>query len=159
MFKLSKEPIDPQALKANFLDAHAGAFVVFEGWVRDHHEDKKVAALDYESYEDLAYKEAEKILSETRKQFAVINFLCVHRVGKLSVGDTAVWVGVTAVHREQAFAACRYLIDEIKKRVPIWKKEYYENGTSNWVNCEGCSPSAHGHLKENHSDVERASLK
>jgi molybdopterin synthase catalytic subunit len=67
----------------------------------------------------------------------------VHREGTLELGECAVWVGVTAAHRDEAFAACRYIIDEVKVRLPIWKKEYYVNGDSGWVNCERCAAHAH----------------
>jgi molybdopterin synthase catalytic subunit len=73
----------------------------------------------------------------------VIKAACVHRTGSLAIGDLAVWVGVSSQHRAEAFAACRYIIDEVKHRVPIWKKEHYVNGDSGWVNCERCAEHAH----------------
>jgi molybdopterin synthase catalytic subunit len=81
-------------------------------------------------------KEGERILAEARERFTAARVVCVHRVGVLQLGDIAVWVGVSAHHREAAFAACRYVIDEVKSRVPIWKKEFYSSGDSGWVNCE-----------------------
>ena len=80
---------------------------------------------------------------ETKERFKILETRCVHRVGKLNVGDMAVWVGVISRHRDEAFIACRYIIDELKARVPIWKKEYYADGESGWVNCPGCSMHAH----------------
>jgi molybdopterin synthase catalytic subunit len=71
------------------------------------------------------------------------NAVCIHRVGILEIGDLAVWVGVSAGHRDEAFKACRYIIDEIKHRVPVWKKEYYSGGDSGWVNCEACANHTH----------------
>lgn len=123
-------------LKENLCSSHAGAFCSFEGWVRNHNEGKNVSALEYEAYEPLCQKEAQKIFQEARQRFDTIDMKVVHRVGKLNVGEMAVWVGVTAGHRDDAFKACRYLIDEIKHRLPIWKKEYYTNGDSGWVNCQ-----------------------
>jgi molybdopterin synthase catalytic subunit len=115
--------------------ATAGACVTFEGWVRDHNDGAPVLALEYEAHEAIATREGEKILVEARERFAIVAADCVHRVGKLAIGDCAVWVGVAAAHRGAAFDACRYIIDETKSRVPIWKKEHYASGSSGWVNC------------------------
>jgi adenylyltransferase/sulfurtransferase len=100
--------------------------------------------LEYEAFEPLAIKEGERIIAEAVARFGVEHAACVHRIGALEIGEKAVWVGVTARHRDEAFRACRYIIDEVKHRVPIWKKEHYENGDSGWVNCERCAePAAH----------------
>jgi molybdopterin synthase catalytic subunit len=144
MFKISHEPLDLVALKAGLLDAQAGACVTFEGWVRDHNDGRPVQALDYEAYAELAEKEGALILAETRAKFAVQTVVCVHRVGALRIGDLAVWVGVSAAHRGPAFEACRYVIDEVKARVPIWKKEHYTSGASEWINCATRGPAAAG---------------
>jgi molybdopterin synthase catalytic subunit len=101
--------------------------------------------LAYEAFEALAIKEGERIVREAIAKFGVVNAACVHRVGDLAIGDLAVWVGVSSRHRAEAFAACRYIIDEVKHRVPIWKKEHYVNGDSGWVNCERCATHAHEH--------------
>ncbi|OGX05515.1 MAG: hypothetical protein A2Z88_10460 [Omnitrophica WOR_2 bacterium GWA2_47_8] len=132
-FNLTKTEINPQDTKRT-LSAETGAFVSFEGIVRNKNEGKDVTGLYYEAFAELCQSEAEKILTEL-KQFKIINAVGIHRTGELKVGDVAVWVGVTAAHRDQAFLACRYFIDEIKKRLPIWKKEFYKNGDSGWVNC------------------------
>jgi molybdopterin synthase catalytic subunit len=84
-------------------------------------------------------REGERILTEARQRFGVARARCAHRVGPLAIGDLAVWVAVSAAHRGEAFDACRYIIDEVKHRVPIWKKEYYLDGDSGWVNCERCA--------------------
>lgn len=136
MFSISNTTIDAAALKLKLADAKAGAFVTFEGWVRDHNEGKEVLTLEYEAYEALCENEARQILIEAKKKFGVIDVHCVHRTGKLDIGDMAVWVGVSSAHRSAAFDACRYVIDEIKSRLPIWKKETYVNGSSDWVNCQ-----------------------
>ena len=135
MFAISSKPIHPSTLKKRLTTRSTGACVDFEGIVRDHSEGRKVKALDYEAMEPLCLKEAERILKETFAAFKIIKADCVHRTGKLKIGDIAVWVGVTASHRDDAFKACRYIIDEIKGRLPIWKKEHYANGNSGWVNC------------------------
>ncbi len=111
----------------------AGAMVCFEGWVRGHHQKKKVVALEYECFEKLAVKEGRKIIMEAREQFGILEARCVHRVGRLKVGETAVWIGVVAEHRHAAFRACEYIISQVKIRVPIWKKECYSTGDSGWV--------------------------
>ncbi len=136
MFKFSSQPLEKIISKKKFSSPKAGAFTSFEGWVRNHHQGKKVVALEYEAHQKLGQKEASLILAETKKQFDIIDAHIAHRVGLLKVGDMAVWIGVTAPHRDHAFKACRYIIDEIKIRLPIWKKEIYANGDSGWVNCE-----------------------
>ena len=135
MFRINAQPIDSQALERSLADRRAGALATFAGWVRDNNEGRKVSTLEYECYEALANKEAARIISEALLAFAVIDITCEHRVGLLTPGEVAVWVGVSAAHRDAAFAACRFVIDQIKLRLPIWKRETYENGTSGWVNC------------------------
>jgi molybdopterin synthase catalytic subunit len=89
-------------------------------------------------------REGERIVAEAIARFGAARAACVHRVGELAVGELAVWVGVSAPHRDEAFRACRYIIDEVKHRLPIWKKEHYLDGDSGWVNCERCAaPAAH----------------
>lgn len=134
-FRLSSVALDPAALKASLADAHAGACVTFEGWVRDHNDGRPVQALDYEAYGALAEKEGARIVAETLEKFPVTRVVCVHRTGALQIGDLAVWVGVASAHRGASFDACRHLIDEIKARVPVWKKEHYADGSTEWVNC------------------------
>lgn len=135
MFSISPTSLDPAALKQTLLDPQAGACVTFEGWVRDHNDGRPVQALDYEAFAELAEREGGRILEEARAKFAVQMIACVHRVGALRIGELAVWVGVAAAHRGAAFDACRYVIDETKARVPVWKKEHYADGASEWVNC------------------------
>ncbi|MDZ4860977.1 MAG: molybdenum cofactor biosynthesis protein MoaE [Candidatus Hydrogenedentes bacterium] len=136
MFAFSAEPIDVALLTSQLARPEAGACITFEGWVRNHNQGQGVLRLEYEAYEPLAVKEGELILGEAMRKFNVCDAHCVHRVGSLEIGDTAVWVGVTAAHRDEAYRASRYIIDEIKARVPIWKKEHYARGDSGWVNCE-----------------------
>jgi molybdopterin synthase catalytic subunit len=134
-FKITPQPIDPDELKSSLVSTGAGACVTFEGWVRDHNDGAPVLALEYEAHSAIAEQEGAKIVGEALERFQVTAARCRHRVGKLGIGDCAVWVGVTAAHRGAAFDACRYIIDETKSRVPIWKKEHYRDGQSGWVNC------------------------
>ncbi len=135
MFRISTTPLDPVALQRALLDSRAGACVTFEGWVRDHNDGRGVRALEYEAFGELAEREGNRIVAEARAKFDVLGLACVHRVGALAIGDLAVWVGVVAAHRGAAFDACRYVIDEAKARVPIWKKEHYADGATAWINC------------------------
>jgi molybdopterin synthase catalytic subunit len=135
MFKISPIPIDAVPLARQLADARAGACVTFEGWVRNRNEGQPVLSLEYEAYVSLAESEGERILAEARGKFALVSAAGVHRVGHLQLGELAVWVGVTAEHRAAAFDACRYIIDEAKARLPIWKKEHYASGATAWINC------------------------
>jgi molybdopterin synthase catalytic subunit len=141
--RISHTTIEPDKLRASLTDNAAGGYVAFEGWIRDENEGQEVLRPEYEVYEPLAVKEGAKIIDEAKAKYPILNADCVHREGLLELGECAVWVGVTAAHRDEAFAACRYIIDEVKTRLPIWKKEYYVNGDSGWVNCERCATHAH----------------
>ena len=138
-FEFSHAPLQPAALQASLADVAAGGYASFEGWVRNDNEGRAVKRLDYEAFEELALKEGERIVAEAVARFGVRGARCVHRLGELALGELAVWVGVASGHRAEAFAACRYVIDEVKQRVPIWKKEHYLDGDSGWVNCERCA--------------------
>jgi sulfur-carrier protein adenylyltransferase/sulfurtransferase len=150
-FRFSSTPLDEPALRAELSDPTCGGYAAFEGWVRDHNEGRRVRRLEYEAFEPLAIREGERIIAEAIARFGVEHATCVHRIGALEIGETAVWIGVTARHRDEAFRACRYIIDEVKHRVPIWKKEHYESGDSGWVNCERCAEHAgHAHDVDSH---------
>lgn len=136
MFALSSEAIDAVALQEKIRDGAAGGCVTFEGWVRNVNDGREVRQLDYEGYEAVAVKEGEKVVAEAIEKYDVFHAVCVHRVGSLSIGDMAVWIGVSAGHRGDAFDACRHIIEEIKHRLPIWKKEHYVDGDSGWVNIQ-----------------------
>jgi molybdopterin synthase catalytic subunit len=138
-FQFTRTPIETAALHANLADPACGGYAAFEGWVRDHNEGARVQQLEYEAFEALAVREGERIVAEAIERFGVAHAACVHRLGSLAIGELAVWVGVSAPHRDEAFQACRYIIDEVKHRLPIWKKEFYANGDSGWVNCERCA--------------------
>jgi molybdopterin synthase catalytic subunit len=132
-FRLSQSLIEVAPLRASLMATGAGAYASFEGWVRDHNEGREVAGLAYEAYAALAESEGAKVLAEARAKFAIVDVACVHRVGELALGELAVWVGASAAHRDAAFGACRYVIDEVKARVPIWKHERYAEGEAHWL--------------------------
>src|ERR1700760_3037151 len=136
LFEISAEPLNIPEFAASLTDRTAGAFTSFEGWVRDHNDGRQVDALDYEVFAPLAVAEGKAILEEARQKYGVTAIRAVHRQGELRIGDCAVWVGVISSHRDEAFRACRYVIDEVKHRLPIWKKEHYRDGTAEWVNCQ-----------------------
>lgn len=135
MFEIREEDFSPEELKRTIWQPSLGGYVSFEGWVRDHHHGRSVKALKYTDYRALALKEGARILAEAREKWPETVVGCVHRVGMLDIGGLAVWVGASSPHREEAFEACRYVIDEVKSRVPIWKEEFYTDGTSEWVAC------------------------
>jgi molybdopterin synthase catalytic subunit len=156
-FRFTDLRIDTAAARGELLDPGAGGYASFEGWVRDLNEGQQVTRLEYEAFQELALKEGERILAEATARFPIKHALCIHRVGRLSLSEMAVWVGVSAVHRGEAFDACRFIIDEVKHRVPIWKKEYYQNGDSGWVNCERCAaPPEHRHRPAKAHDHDAA---
>ena len=139
-FQLAQTPVDTASLRAGLLDGRVGGYASFEGWVRNHNEGRDVLGLRYEAYAALAEREGEAILDEAMARFDILDAHCVHRVGDLAIGELAVWVGVAAAHRDAAFAACRYVIDEVKARVPIWKHERYAEGDADWLHPEGGTP-------------------
>ncbi len=148
MFKLVTHPLDPNHLQEGWAVKTAGGFCTFSGSVREQNENRKVLALEYEAFHKLCESEGQKILQETCQKFSIIDARCFHRVGQLQVGEMAVWIGVAAAHRDAAFQACRYIIDEIKHRLPIWKKEFYADGDSGWINT-GDQPPVISGLKDN----------
>ena len=143
-FWLADSAIDATAFRQQLEDERCGACVIFEGWVRNHNEGRAVLRLVYEAHAPIALKEGGIILQEAMQRFAISKAADVHRQGELGLTEAAVVVGVTSAHRDAAFLACRYIIDEIKHRLPIWKKEYYADGSAEWVNCQQCAdPHAH----------------
>lgn len=127
------EPIDPAAIVAAVSVAEAGGTVLFVGTVRDHSPGKPgVTHLEYEAYAEQVVPKIEEIVAEARRKWAVSRIAAVHRVGSLGVGEISVAVAVSSSHRVDAFPAARYVIDELKRRAPIWKKEHWEGG-AHWV--------------------------
>ena len=138
-FRIADSPIDPADIREQVRDTACGGFALFEGWVRDHNDGRAVARLEYEVYRPLAVREGDAILREAAAKFEIRHAAAVHRDGPLELTEPAVVVGVSSAHRDAAFRACRYIIDEVKQRLPIWKKEFYADGTTEWVNCRHCT--------------------
>ena len=150
-FRFTQAAIDTQVARRELQDLGCGGYASFEGWVRDQNEGQSVTRLEYEAFQALAVKEGDRIVAEALQRFGVKRALCIHRVGSLSLGEMAVWVGVSSAHRGEAFEACRYIIDEVKHRVPIWKKEHYQSGDSGWVNCERCAAAPQHEHSHDHA--------
>ncbi|MBB08776.1 MAG: molybdopterin-converting factor chain 2 [Roseibacillus sp.] len=138
MFLLTADPIDSAGLREAASDPHAGAIAIFEGTVRNHHKGREVLRLEYEAHRAVAEKEGQRIVREAMERFGLDHARATHRTGSLEIGECAVMVVVSSPHRAEAFDACRFIIDAVKHRLPIWKKEFYPDGSSDWVGCEGC---------------------
>ena len=136
MSYLTDDPIDPHALVASVMRRSDGAYVLFEGVLRDHHEGKAVESIFYDAYRPMAEKEIESILREVQAQFPDVALAVVHRLGHLIVGDASIAIVAASPHRAESFAACRLVIDRIKETVPIWKKERGPDGEE-WVGWQG----------------------
>jgi molybdopterin synthase catalytic subunit len=132
MSYLTDAPIDPQSLVRRVMRPSDGAYVLFEGVVRDHHEGHAVESIFYDAYRSMAEKEIEKIVAEVERQYPETAVAVVHRLGELRVGDSSIATVCASPHRAEAFAACRTIIDRIKETVPIWKKERGPGGEE-WV--------------------------
>lgn len=133
---LVRGPVDPRCVDCVANDAHGGV-VTFLGVVRDRSDDgRAVVGLTYEAYEEPALREFGAIVSEARRRFGDVRLAIAHAIGELEVGDVAVAVAAAAAHRAAAFDACRYAIDELKRRAPIWKKERYAGGDARWKSNE-----------------------
>ncbi len=120
--------IDAQAILADIKQPEDGAVAVFEGIVRDHSRGRRTLYLEYEAYQPMALSQMEALAEEALSRFAVREVSLVHRLGRLEIGETSVFIAVASAHRAAAFDACRWLIDTLKKSVPIWKKEFFEDG-------------------------------
>lgn len=131
--RVAAEAFDVAELRRELAHPSCGGFCAFEGWVRDRNAGAPVDGLDYEAYAELTVAEGERVIAEAMEKFDIVDARCVHRIGSLVIGDLAIWIGVTAPHRDAAFRACRYIIDEAKKRLPVWKKEHYLSGSAAWV--------------------------
>jgi molybdopterin synthase catalytic subunit len=129
---LSATPLDLTALIARVESPARGAVATFLGLVRDHHGGRAVQRLEYSAYAPMVEEECGRIVAEAETRWPV-RVALEHRMGGLEIGDAAVAIAAGAAHRDEAFAACRFVIEEVKRRVPIWKKEYYADGTVEWV--------------------------
>lgn len=130
---LTKEPIGLSQAPDDF---HSGAEVIFTGKVRNHSEGRKVLYLEYEAYETMAESQIQFYIDTAKTYWKLDRIEVIHRTGKIELGETAVLVRVSAAHRDEAYQASRFLIERIKQKVPIWKKEYFEDGTSEWSLCK-----------------------
>lgn len=128
MFRVTQGPIDIKEMLAFVSDAGAGAIVTFIGTTRDHNDGRKVIALEYEGYPEMAEKELGRIGEEARKRWNIQRMAIIHRLGPVQITAPSVVIAVSAAHRGDAFEACRFAIEQIKKTVPIWKKELFEGG-------------------------------
>ena len=128
------EPISAAALASLVNDTAAGATVTFSGDVRDHDHGRVVERLEYEAHPSAAQVLAE-VATDVASRYDLIALAVVHRVGPLAIGDCALAAAVSAAHRGEAFAACTALVDEVKARIPVWKHQYFDDGTDEWVNC------------------------
>lgn len=124
-----------------------GGIAIFLGLVRDHHQGKQVLGLDYSAYAPMAEQVTEEIMKEATGHWPQASVAVQHRIGALAIGDTAVAVVAAAAHRGEAFDACRFVIEELKKRVPVWKKEFFADGTVEWVD-----PTAGGQVGKSASE-------
>lgn len=136
-FALLDIAIDERRLRDMLDNDSCGAFVSFEGRVRNHNNASSVERLNYYGYEALAINQGQQIIEEAKQKFNITHAIAIHRIGELEIGDIAVWIGVAAAHRYPAFDACRWLLDTIKADIPVWKQEYYENESSKWLSNNG----------------------
>lgn len=138
---LQRAPIDPRALLDAVTTPACGATSLFLGTVREVNEGRAVTGIEYTAYETMAERELQRIAEEAAARFDGIRLAVIHRLGELSLGDVSVAIAVAHAHRGPALDAGRYVIEQLKSRVPIWKREHYADGTREWVNA-GTLPSA-----------------
>lgn len=148
MFRLTREVIDLAVAEATLHDPVAGGIVTFAGTVRNHNHGRQVLYLEYEAYEEMAQAQLERIGEEMRRRWPLAKATLIHRVGRLEIGEVAVFVGAAAAHRDAAFEACRWGIDTVKLDVPIWKRECFVGGEV-WVD-QCCSSGLHDRLLSAH---------
>ncbi len=139
MFRVTDKPINLHELIDCVTDPEAGAIATFIGTTRNNNQGRKVIALDYEAYPEMAQKELARLGEEAKKKWPICRMAIVHRIGPVQITEPSVIIAVSAAHREAAFAACRFAIEEIKKTVPIWKKEVYEGGEI-WIGTQSGQP-------------------
>lgn len=136
-FALLDVAIDERRLRDMLDNDSCGAFVSFEGCVRNHNNASSVERLNYYGYEALAINQGQQIIEEAKQKFGITHAIAIHRIGALDIGDIAVWIGVSSAHRYPAFDACRWILDTVKADIPVWKQEYYENEPSKWLSNNG----------------------
>ena len=133
MIQLTHEPIDFATLTESVRSNAAGAVVLFLGTVRELTNGRQTLALDYEAFPAMAKAKFQELIAEARSRWPVVNAAIIHRLGRLELGDVSVAVAVSTPHRQQAFEAGKFLIDRLKEVVPIWKKENWADGTTEWI--------------------------
>ena len=136
-FSLLDVAIDESRLRQMLDNDSCGAFVSFEGRVRNHNNATSVDRLTYYGYEELAINQGRQIIKEAKHKFEISHAIAIHRIGALEIGDIAVWIGVVSAHRYPAFDACRWILDAIKADIPVWKQEYYHDDSSKWLSNNG----------------------
>lgn len=141
MFRVINQAIDLQELVRFVTDPEVGAIATFIGTTRNHNDGRKVIALDYDGYPEMAEKELARIGAVASKQWRICRMAIVHRLGPVQITEASVMIAVSSGHREAAFAACRFAIEEIKRTVPIWKKEVFEGGEV-WIGTQTGEPLA-----------------
>jgi len=155
MKHIQNTAINYSELFDDFRHPHSGAVVLFSGEVRDNNKGRAVTHLEYEAYEPMANKMISEILEEAKSRFKLNQAACVHRVGRVEISGCAVVVITGSGHRKEAYDANRYIIDRVKNEVPIWKHEFFADGTSEWgQNCD-CVSNDHQH-HQHHHHYERA---
>ena len=135
-----RNEIDLEGLRNRTQDPQAGAVLIFCGDVRNHNQKKDVSFLEYEAHERMAHKQIKKIIEHAQQKWELHKVEVIHRLGKLAVKDCSIAIAVSTSHRNDAYEASRYIIDTVKHSVPIWKKEHFSDGGSNWS--EGCEASS-----------------
>jgi molybdopterin synthase catalytic subunit len=140
LFLLTRESIDSQKIAADFKNPEDGALVIFEGIVRNNAQGKSVRFLEYDGYESMALRKLEELGAQAKQQFDIRDIAIVHRLGHMEIGECSVVIAVASAHRGPAFDACRFTIDTLKKIVPNWKKEFYEDGEV-WIEGPAQYPS------------------
>ncbi len=139
MIKIVTEPLCLDELIGSVESPSSGALVIFDGRVRNHSDGKEVLYLEYEAYESMALKEMEAIRRKSLDRWTLDRVVIFHRIGRVEIGESSVLIAVSSAHRADAFSACQHIIDELKKRVPIWKKEFFADGEV-WVGLQNGYP-------------------
>ena len=153
MIALTQQPIDFASLTESVRSHQAGAVVLFLGTVREFTGEARTAWLEYEAFPDMAMAALNRLEAEVRERFSVVEVAMSHRYGQLALGDIAVAVAVSSPHRAQAFEAGRWLIDTLKESVPIWKKEHYADGSTEWLHSEPVIPVAWTFMSESSPEI------
>jgi molybdopterin converting factor subunit 1 len=133
LFEITKEPLDPQRAAGAVRQDESGAVVLFSGVARNHSEGRRVLALVYDAYPEMAARKLREVAEEVRARWPISGIAIHHRIGRLEIGEASLLVAVSSAHRQEAFEACQYAVDRVKQTVPIWKKEIWEDGEGAWV--------------------------